>query len=206
MFRFETCAIVAESGAYTYRTATLTVKDLPKGRYLLVPSTFEPGDTTDYLIRLKTSSPIANPTLLPSEGSGKFVRLLKGSLPAPRSDRMLGGHRYSDNPRYCIRPRQVCWLSVRLRQTSSGQTPLNASLFADTPAADGSVRPLGNTGPYASYVAGVSSSPMKVRPSSQDYILVVSGASVGEGHDAPAVDYELSVFSDHPVDISPMLE
>lgn len=204
--RFETCAVVADSGAYTYRTATVTINDLPRGRYLLIPSTFEPGQHTDYVIRLKTSVPVPQPTFLPTEDSGKFVRLLRGEIEAPQSDRMLGGTRYMDNPRYLLQPRQVCWLSLRLRQTKGTPTALNASIYPGMQSVSSENRPIGGTGKYASYVAGVTSVPIKIRPSSSGYFLVISAAAeIGITGDSE-ISYELSVFSDHPVDISSLSE
>jgi len=139
--------------------------------------------------------------LLPPEDSGKFVRLLKGRLATSQSGRMLGGAEYLDNPRYLIQPRQVSWLSLRLRQVIGSSIPLTASLFHQVLSAESDSRPIGSTGSYASYVAGVTLAPVKLRPSPQGYILVLSGARTGgELH----VDYELSLFSDHPVDISQM--
>lgn len=198
--------MVGDSGAYTYRAATLTVNDLPKGRYLFIPSTFDPGASTDFSIRLNTSLPVSKPTLLPTEDSGKFVRVLKGRLARPQADRMLGCLRYRDNPRYLVRPHLVCWLSLRLRQVSGASVPLNASIFSDLSSANGGSHPIGGTGPYASYVAGVTSPSTKIRPSSSGYILAISAATESAITGDLAIDYELSVFSDHPVDISPMLE
>lgn len=155
----------------------------------------------DFHIRLKTSSPVTQPVLLPPEDSGKFVRLLKGRLCTSQSGRLLGGVDYLDNPRYLIQPRQVSWLSLRLRQVNAASIPLNASLFHQVPSADSENRPIASTGAYANYVAGVMLAPVKLRPSPQGYILVVSAATTGA---VANVDYELLLFSDHPVDISQM--
>lgn len=174
------------------------------GRYCLIPSTFEPGQTTDLQIRLKTSLPVSQPTLLPAEDSGKFVRLLKGHIAAPQTDRMLGRSRYLDNPRYLIKPRQVCWLSLRLRQTPKPSVHLNASLFSELPLENRECSPIGGTGAYASYVAGVTSIPIKIRPSSSDYVLIISAAAASSFAEGQDVEYECSVFSDHPVNIDEM--
>lgn len=160
----------------------------------------------DYHMRIKTSSPISQPVLLPAEDSGKFVRTLKGSLNAPELGRTLGEPLYLDNPRYLIQPRQVSWLSLRLRQTSQFSIPLNASLFEQLPTPNSRIRPISGTGQYASYVAGVTSIPAKLRPVPQGYVLVVSAATPGGGLEGPGIEYELFILSDHPVDISRMPE
>lgn len=202
--RYETCAVLADSGAYAYRTASLNVSDLPTGRYLLIPSTFETGQEHDFTLRTKTSLPVAQPKFLPAEDSGRFVRVFRGTISAPSPDRMLGQPRSTDNSRYLIRPRQVSLLKIRLRQTLDSGTPLNAAIFPDMPSAASQQRCIGSTGPYASYIAGVTSSPIKLRPSPQGYVLVVSGAALSEADRSKGVMFELAILADHPVDITSM--
>lgn len=118
---------------------------------------------------------------------------------------MLGQPRYAENPRYVIRPGQVSLLKIRLRQTLDSGTPLNAAIFPDMPSAASQQRCIGSTGPYASYIAGVTSSPVKLRPSPEGYVLIVSGAALSEADgSSKGVAFELVILSDHPVDVASM--
>lgn len=177
---------------------------LPQGHYILIPSTFEPGQRVNFIIRLKTSVPVSEPSLVPAEDSGKFVRTIKGTLPAPTSSRMLQQEQYLDNPRFLLRPRQGCSVSVRLRQSSKGSTPLNASIFSDVSQQASSLHAVGSTGGYASYIAGVTLGPIKLRSTPQGYVLVVSGATVSGAVNTEDIDFDLVILSDHPVDVTRM--
>jgi hypothetical protein len=173
---------------------------VPFGSYLLVPSTFEEGQEASFSLRIDSSIPLQTPSLVPAEDSGKFSRVYRGNLGVPDNDRMLGENAYLENPRYLIQPQQVTWISLRLRQISNSSAPLNVSIFAELPISGESTRPVGSSGPYAAYVAGVTMSSIKLRPVPQGYMLIVSAASGSTS----SIEYELSVLSDHPVDVARM--
>lgn len=115
---------------------------------------------------------------------------------------MLDQPQYTTNPRYLVRPRQVSLMRMRLRRACTGETPLNAALFPGQSDPASTTRPIASTGPYASYVAGVTSPWFKVRPSLEGYVLIVSAAALNEVTGLAPMDFELVILSDHPVDVT----
>lgn len=192
--RYETAVLSAESngGAYSHGAATLSYEGLQPGRYALVPSCYDAGTNASYTLKIHSTC-LIEPTLSPQEDAGRFVKMVRGRWTAATA----GGNRslssYIDNPRFRIKVAAPCELRTRLVIEPSSLSG-NVSVFANGGTVLG--EEIVSSGPYAAYVAGVTTHPCRLRPSAHDYVAVVSSYTAGAFG-----KFSLAILTDGPVQV-----
>jgi calpain-7 len=186
--------IVAESGAYSYGMAYLTVPSLEPGTYTLAVSSFEPSKVGAYSLSVESSHPI-DISAIPTEGAGMFSRVVSGTWSEETAGGRPSNGSYHLNPRIeVILPKPstlICRL--QLRHPPPPSTPLNLTMFRRAPSAQ-----LGDqvttSGPYSDALSGVTTG--RVKLDAGIYMLVVSAWEAGM---AKGLEWEVRIWSDGAV-------
>lgn len=184
--------IAFDSGIYNFGLAFGQV-DLPSGEYIIVLSTFSPGQYGAATLEVSSSEQI-NLEKLHAEGAGMHLKTIKGVWDGPTAAGGPGFKRYWENPAFEIKAERPTDIMVRL-QANPGTIflPINVSLFQNSaPSGDSSATEIATSGQYRESVFGVRITQRRI--SAGTYLLIPSTYSSGlKG------SFEISVWSDAPL-------
>ena len=169
--------VALSSGMYNHALA-VAQGSLQPGTYTLVLSTFQPGQTAPFSLRVQSDRPLKL-TPIPAEGAGMFSRSLTAPaarLAVPKPARFIFRLK-SSSPANAARVRPYLQLNV-----------------ATHPAG----QPVASSGPFVDHVCGAAIHDIRLEPG--QYTLSPATYSTP----APDTRFTIDVYSDRPIDVTPV--